>query len=214
MGGGNAGLDPMGHGDDALYGKELRDALGSFPGGYVANGGDAGLAADHGKSNLANFQIRGVAQLDASADIYLDGNATDDAADSENDDNGPGVDAHMFDDLPVDTSQWSDVMRRRANGGPNGEFAFNPQPVNPNAAQHIFATRFSGGHGASTPSTEASVASFLQRLHETMVCPDWQKFFGNVGNYAQIEKSTQFIFCYMLFTFFLQFLTFLGVSPL
>ena len=137
-----------------MYGKELRDALGSFPGGYVANGGDAGLAADHGKSNLANFQIRGVAQLDASADIYLDGNATDDAADSENDDNGPGVDAHMFDDLPVDTSQWSDVMRRRANGGPNGEFAFNPQPVNPNAAQHIFATRFSGGHGASTPSTE------------------------------------------------------------
>ena len=80
MGGGNAGLDPMGHGDDALYGKELRDALGSFPGGYVANGGDAGLAADHGKSNLANFQIRGVAQLNASADIYLDGNATDDAA--------------------------------------------------------------------------------------------------------------------------------------
>uniref|UniRef100_A0A7S0NHQ2 PHD-type domain-containing protein n=1 Tax=Micromonas pusilla TaxID=38833 RepID=A0A7S0NHQ2_MICPS len=154
MGGGNAGLDPMGHGDDALYGKELRDALGSFPGGYVANGGDAGLAADHGKSNLANFQIRGVAQLDASADIYLDGNATDDAADSENDDNGPGVDAHMFDDLPVDTFQWSDVMRRRANGGPNGEFAFNPQPVNPNAAQHIFATRFSGGHGAATPSTE------------------------------------------------------------
>ena len=37
MGGGNAGADQMmPYGDDALYGKELRDALGSFPGAFPA----------------------------------------------------------------------------------------------------------------------------------------------------------------------------------
>ena len=161
MGGGNAGADQMmPYGDDALYGKELRDALGSFPGAFPAAQPAEGAAADP-KSTLANYEIRGVAQVfdGAPTDVYVDGNATDDAADSENDEGAPIVDAHMFDDLPVDTSQWSDVMRRRANGTAGGSagdlsLAFQPRPVNPtNAAQQIFARRFSGA-GASTPSME------------------------------------------------------------
>ena len=161
MGGGNAGADQMmPYGDDALYGKELRDALGSFPGAFPAAQPAEGAAADP-KSTLANYEIRGVAQVfdGAPTDVYVDGNATDDAADSENDEGAPVVDAHMFDDLPVDTSQWSDVMRRRANGTAGGSagdlsLAFQPRPVNPtNAAQQIFARRFSGA-GASTPSME------------------------------------------------------------
>ena len=152
MGGGNAGADQMmPYGDDALYGKELRDALGSFPGAFPAAQPAEGAAADP-KSTLANYEIRGVAQVfdGAPTDVYVDGNATDDAADSENDEGAPVVDAHMFDDLPVDTSQWSDVMRRRANGTAGGSagdlsLAFQPRPVNPtNAAQQIFARRFSG----------------------------------------------------------------------
>ena len=84
MGGGNAGADQMmPYGDDALYGKELRDALGSFPGAFPAAQPAEGAAADP-KSTLANYEIRGVAQVfdGAPTDVYVDGNATDDAADS------------------------------------------------------------------------------------------------------------------------------------
>ena len=84
----------MGYGDEALYGKELRDALGSFP-GVRGERRRRGARRRSGKSNLANFQIRGVAQLDASADVYLDGNATDDAATPRTTILGPASRAHV-----------------------------------------------------------------------------------------------------------------------